>query len=356
MRNFMIILMLPFLLAACGEPSFNVDGMISDGAGKSVVLEKADFSGRWIAIDSAHTSSDGSFYFKTPAPDAPEIFRLALDGKYIYFPVDSTETIKVSAAASAFDTEFNIDGSENARMLEKFEKRIIAFPVSATDAETKNFKRSIYTDFIQPLGASVVSYYILTKTHDGKPLFDPGNDDDTPYYAAVATAFRQFSPQDPRTRLLENVSLENLRRRNANAGRQRVVNAEEIKFFDISLPDPTGSERRLSETVGKGKTVVLVFSLMNHPESPAVNKQLHDIYASGRADIYQVSLDADRYSWREAAANLPWTSVFDANGISGAVTDYNVRNLPVFFIIDRTGSLADRADDFRQLESKLSKF
>lgn len=347
----LILFLLPLLLLACSEPHFKVEGTVAGADDASISLEKADFSGRWITVDSTRTSSAGKFSFKGTAPDAPEIYRLSLDGKYIYFPVDSTETVSVNSDLKAFDTDFTLDGSENARAMEKFEKKLIAFSADQTGRE--DLKRDLFTEFIKPLGASVVSYYILTKTIDGKPLFDPDNDSDARYYGAVATAFKQFRPDDPRTRLLEEVSLRMIRRKNSKNGQQQVLQAEEVKLFDITLPDTDGKERSLSEFAGKGKPVILVFSLMNQAGSPALNAELNAMRVSRDMNIYQVSLDSDLYAWREAARNLPWICVFDNNGASGAAARYNVTSLPTFFIIDSNGDLVDRAASVNELGEKL---
>lgn len=348
----LILFLIPVLLIACSEPHFKVEGTVAGADNTSISLEKADFSGRWITIDSTRTSSTGKFSFKGSAPEAPEIYRLSLDGKYIYFPVDSTETLNIQSSLKAFDTDFTLEGSENARAMEKFEKKLIAFSATGTH-DKEQLKRAVFTEFIQPLGASVVSYYILTKTIDGKPLFDPDNDSDARYYGAVATAFKQFRPEDPRTRLLEEVSLRMMRRRNSKSGQQKVLQAEEVKFFDITLPDTEGKERSLSALTGKGKPVILAFSLMNQAGSPALNAELNALRVTRDMNIYHISLDSDMYAWRDAAQNLPWTCVFDNNGSSGATARYNVTSLPTFFIIDSNGDLVDRAASVNELSEKI---
>ncbi len=50
-------------------------------------------------------------------------------------------------------------------------------------------------DYIRDGQGSIVSYYVLTKTHGGKALFDPEDPSDTKYYAAVATQFQEFRPR-----------------------------------------------------------------------------------------------------------------------------------------------------------------
>lgn len=343
------------MLSSCGEPSFKIKGEIYGAEDKSLVLEKPDFNGNWIAIDSTRTSGKGSFSISRPAPSAPEIFRLSMGDRFVYFPVDSTETITLTSSLADFGAKYTLTGSENAENMARFDMEVTALPKGISPDSLDSFKRNVYTRYLREAQGSVVSYYVLTKVVDGKPLFNPA--DDYKYFAAVATAFSQMRPDDPRTKLLEATAMQQMRRRNSEAGNRLVLEAEELKVIDIDLPDEEGTNRRLSDMVGKGKGVVVMFTLLSHPDSPALNielKRLHDRYA-GSVDFYQVGIDGDMYAWREAARNLPWTTVFDPDGqYSGYLRSYNVSDIPTFFIYDRQGNLTDRAENLDQLSRRLS--
>lgn len=342
------------LFSACGEGKFKIKGEIKDAADMPVVLEKSDFLGQWVPIDSTRTSSSGQFSISRPAPAAPEIFRLSLNGKYIYLPVDSTETITVASSLAAYGSEFTLAGSEKAKTLEAFEKDIVALPANISADSLESFKRSVFTKYLRENQGSIVSYYILTKTIDGKPLFQP--EKDYKYFAAVATGFKETRPNDPRTALLEQTSLKALKERNRNNGRIMQIEAEEITVLDIDLPDENGTHRKLSDIVGKGKPTVVIFSLLTHPDSPAINVELSKLFNAkgGSVNFYQVSIDPDQYAWRDAARNLPWVTVFDADGeYSKAAASYNVSQLPLFFIYSAQGELTDRATSIDELRKKI---
>lgn len=127
-RSTLAAAVLALSLCGCGEARFKINGDIAGADNKSIVLEKSDFHGRWIPIDSARTSSSGSFSISRPAPAAPEIFRLELEGKYIYLPIDSAETVNVESSLASFGTEFSLSGTPKAEMLERFEKDVMALP------------------------------------------------------------------------------------------------------------------------------------------------------------------------------------------------------------------------------------
>ncbi len=340
-------------LAACSEPSFTVKGEIENADGGSIVLEKADHAGFWIPLDSARLSSSGKFSIKRAAPSAPEIFRLRYGNEYVYFPIDSIETVTLKAPANAFATEFTLEGSDNAQQMERFEKELIAFsPMAGNPDSTASFKRHIYSEYLQNSHASVVSYYILTKVVGSKSLF--GEDGDDRYFAAVATAFRQYRPDDPRTALLEDVASRMRRERRSRSGQRTVIEAPEINLVEIELPDEDGNKIKLSEYVGNIPTL-LMFCDLSDAETPAINARLRTRSEQGKFKVYQIGLDKDRLQWRNAAKNLPWATLYGGSPQEAAslAQDYMIPSLPAFFIIDANGNLTARANDVNDALKRL---
>ncbi len=121
-------LLISAFATSCGNDDFKIKGEIYGAENRSVVLAKSDFHGRWVAIDSARVSSSGAFSISRPAPAAPEIFRVEIDGRFIYVPIDSTETVTLTSSLDKFGTEFTLSGSQKAEALERFEK--VLKPVS----------------------------------------------------------------------------------------------------------------------------------------------------------------------------------------------------------------------------------
>lgn len=345
-----------FILSGCGESKFKVKGEIYGADHQSVVLEKSDFNGRWIEVDSTKTSGQGSFSISWPAPVAPEIFRLRLSDNYIYFPVDSTETITVTSSLDKFGSEYELQGSAKAADMARFDKELLSISANTPRDSMASFKKKVYTEYLHDAAGSIVSYYILTKTLPDGPLFDPADPIDYKYFAAVATGFKSSRPNDPRTSLLEQTTLTALKNRNSNLGKYRAIEAEEVTFFDIELPDENGKIKKLSDMVGKGKKTVLIFSLLSDPNSPSMNFELSEILKKNgdTVDFYNVSVDPDQYAWRDAASNLPWTTVFDSDReYSTVLQTYNVTTFPLFYIYDASGDLTERATSVNELRKKL---
>lgn len=340
-------------IVSCSDPSFSVEGTVDGAGGQSLLLEKADYAGVWMPIDSTRLKSGGKFSFEAPAPGAPEIYRLDLDGRYIYFPIDSIENIRIDASADKFATDFTISGTDNAVALGKFEKDLLRASRHLADADSADaFKRRVYSAYLQDAQGSVVSYYILTKTIDGKPLFDPAADNK--YFGAVATAFRNFRPADPRTPLLENIATEGRRRAASAAGKKTVISAQEINCIPISLPDEEGKNVSLTDVAGHGTPTVLIFSDLSDPATRSINSDLQKLVTAGMINVYNVGLDADQLTWRNAARNLPFTTVYaNVSAARDVVTSYNVNALPAIFLIDASGNLKARCADIPDLRARL---
>ena len=343
-----------FAASSCANHRFKVKGEIYGAENKTMVLEKPDFQGRWITIDSVHINRNGGFSVSFPAPMSPEIYRLSLNNQYIYIPVDSVETISLNTSYDKFGSDFSLSGSHNAEMMQNFEKELHKVDFSNADS-VYSFKRGVYSKYLKDAPGSVMSFYILTKIVDGEPLYDPSDRQDAKYFSAVATGFKTSKPDDPRTALLEQTAINALKKRNAEDGNYLKIEAQEIAVIDIEQQDEDGNLVKLSDIVGKGKPVVVIFSLLNQPESPELNMALAKIYRDHQnVEFYNVSLDADQYAWRDAARNLPWVTVYSpGQALSQDAINYNVSQLPSFFIYDRNGELASRPLSLEQLNKAI---
>ena len=134
------------------------------------------------------------------------------------------------------------------------------------------------------------------------------------------------------------------------------VKTTEITFLDIELPDLYSTPIKLSE-ISKGRPVIVNFTAYQAEWSPALNMELNRLYTKYKDNgllIYQISLDADKHFWMNAASNLPWTCVRDPQTVYSQVASlYNVKQLPAIFILDKKGNIIKRSDNIKQLEKDL---
>lgn len=344
-------------IASCShDPKWTVDGKIEGAEGKSMVLEASD-NGRWYAIDTISINSTGQFKASHAAAGYPDIYRLRLDNKTLYFPIDSIETVTVVTNANAFDHDYTLSGSTAAEILMHVDKRVMDAVEHGGAAKLANdtlLKREL-TGMLLGDPAGIVSYYIINKRVGGMPIFDPTNKTDLRVIGAVANAFNQFRPTDPRSAYLKNLFLSN---RPLSSVPTDTIVAQELGLLDIELYDNKGKKQSLTKTAAGNSVVVLNFTAYGMEVSPALNvalNKLYERYHNQGLEIFQVAFDGDEYQWRQAAKNLPWICVYNsaADGDSH-LARYNVGVLPAAFII-KNGSIAERVSDISKIESAVSK-
>ncbi len=358
-KSSLLILLASCLFTACSHSNeWTVNGKI-DGADGEVLLLEASDNGVWYALDSVTLDASGRFKMSHRNMGYPDIYRLRLGNKTVYFPIDSIETVTITCRADAFDTEYTLEGSPSAEQLMAVDRRVM-------DVVARSGVKAVSTDSLLKrdlagiiLGdqTGIVSYYIISKSIGGVPIFDPTNKSDLRIIGAVANAYDQFRPNDPRTRYLRNLYLGN-RKATSEKLRTDTIHAQEVSYFNIDLMDAQGVRHSLKEMVDRGGTVLLNFTLYGVDSSPAFNRHLHNVYQKYHAqglEVYQVGLDEDEYTWRQGAKNLPWVTVYNPP-TSGAinVANYNVTVVPVCFII-KGGEIVERVDDMQQLDAAVAR-
>ncbi len=345
-------------LSAChGSNEWTVDGRIDGADGKTMVVEACD-NGRWYPIDSVTLDGAGRFSISHPAAGYPDIYRLRLGDKMLYFPIDSIETVTVVSKASAFDSDYTIEGSPSAERLMAVDRRLRDAMSRGGIVGDTLLKRELGNMLISD-PANIVSYYIINKRIGGVQLFNPGDRADLRIIGAVANAFDQMRPNDPRTAYLRSLYLNN-RRQSRAAAPGDTMHVREIDIFDMKLYDARGVLHSLADVASKGDVTVLNFTDYSAEQSPSFNRELNKVWERHRADglqIYQVSVEADEYQWRQAAKVLPWIAVYNPATTEGArnLMNYNVTEVPVIYLFNRRGELVRRVDNISALEREVSQ-
>ena len=356
-----IALSLSVLLASCGGGNkWHLNGTITGLSDDDMVVLEGNNQGYWYPMDTIKVSSSGSYSYSHEAQGYPDIYRLRVGDKSVYFPIDSIETVTLSAEAPDIDTRYTLSGSPQAANLVRVDSLIVAAAKDGAASVTANadLKRQL-GQMIVADPAGIVTYYIINKSVAGKPLFNPAVKDDLKMIGAVANAFNERRPEDPRTGYLRRLFLSNRTKSPSQPENTNLPVANEVRAFDIRLFDNTGKEHSLLDVTSKGNVVILNFTAYTADGSPAFNMALNKIYEkyhSQGLEIFQVSLDNDEYAWKQTAKNLPWITVFNGpNDGDKAIRDYNVGSLPAIFIFDRNGDVVDRVTDMASLESAVSR-
>lgn len=315
-----------------------------------VVLERLDAETGWVKVAEAEPDGDGGFELSCDAPEYPDLYRIVCNGKYVYLPVDSTETFTLVAKADDISRGFKLSGSPQADAMTAFEAEARRVEACNNADSTAAFKRRVYERWLKDARGNMFSYFVLMRQM-GDGYFIDYTD---PIYRAVATSFQEYKPDDPHTPLLVERARLGLGEDRKRKGMSTVIEAPESKMVEVKLPGIDGKEIALSSVLGKGKPVILAFGGMTMEDAPGINIELRKLYDAGAADIYQVCLDTDRFRWLESAKSLPWTVVWDPDGAAGrAVVNYNVRSLPAFFVYNAKGELVNSTLDVAALAGLL---
>lgn len=350
-------------LAACDStPRWQVKGTVEGGEGKFLALEASN-GGIWYPLDTITLKSNGKFDFKHEAAGFPDVYRLTVDGQSVYFPIDSIETVNVSANAGNFSSA-SISGTPLAQAFTTVDSLVSAavgrtgsVQAMVKDEELKN--RLANMVLADPSG--IVAYYVINKRVADTPLYNPAERSDLRIIGAVANSYITLRPNDPRTAYLKKLYLSN-RPVAPGAGisdaAASILEANKLSLIDIELLDPAGKKVKLSDVADENSVVLLNFTALTAAESPEFNialAKVYDQYKNRGLKIYQVSIDADEFAWRQSAKNLPWISVYNGANDLTPLLRYNVGAIPVSFIIDR-GTIVERVADHSTLASSLGKY
>ena len=382
-NNFIYRLFTIFLICAaiCGcqkVDTFTIEGTVAGAAGETLYLENTGLSSITI-LDSVKLKTNCKFSFSQPRTVYPEFYRLRLKNQpnqCIHFSVDSTETITFTADANNFETSYSVEGSESSKAFKEIKLAQLdanqelqklrssygmnlipdsMYQESANKA-VNEYKETV-KKYVYGAPVSPAAYFALFQQIDGLWFFDLFNKTDSRAYGAVATSYKRHYPESPRAKHLEHLALQSLKV--TRGERQKTIdlsNAREVDYIDIELPDINGNIVKLSD-IATGKAILINFTAYQTDWSPSFNMKLNELYNKYKDkgfEIYQVSLDSDVHFWKNAVSNIPWVSVRDPQSIHSSIAAiYNVRQLPVFFLLNKKGVMVKRIDSMDTIENDV---
>ena len=366
-------------VTSCTEKKFHVEGSITDAKDSTLYLENMSLNGP-VAIDSVKLGDDGAFSFGERTAEAPEFYRLRIAGQIVNLAIDSTETVRVKASYPTMTTQYEVEGSDDCSKIKELALKqmdlqnriaqIVRAPqlgVEAVDDSVAKvvaaYKDDVKVHYIFKAPMRSYAYFALFQTitlGDAQTLiFNPrSSEDDVKVFAAVATSWDTYYPEAERGKNLHNIAIEGMKNvrilRSKMAQRIDPSKVSSTGIIDIALADNHGVTRRLSQL--KGKVVMLDFHLFASQESPKRIMMLRDLYNKYHAqgfEIYQVSIDPDEHFWKTQTAALPWVSVRAGEDNQNVVADYNVQQIPTFFLISRDNAVYKRDAQVKDLDAEI---
>ena len=367
-------------MTACNERKFHVDGAIENAADSTLYFENMSLNGP-VKVDSVKLSADGSFAFDGKAPTAPEFYRLRIAGQIINIAIDSTETVSVKAKYPTMASQYEVSGSDDcsrikelALMQMQLQNKVDMIAQSqqlgadamgdSINSIVEDYKKVVKTQYIfkEPMKAS--SYFALFQTlyagGQSVLLFNPrSSEQDVKVFAAVATSWDAFYPNEERGENLHNIAIEGMKDVRLARSKQQgpVVDASKVNttgVVDFTLTDNRGNQRRLSSLAGH--VVLLDFHLFAGEGSMQrimMLRELYNKYHAAGLEIYQVSVDSDEHFWKTQTASLPWISTRVDNSTNQVLQMYNVSQVPTFFLLDKNCSVVKRNTQIKDLDAEV---
>ena len=366
---------------ACSNKKFNISGNINGANDSTLYFENMSLNGP-VVVDSVVLSDEGAFHFQGPQPSAPEFYRLRLGRQIINVAIDSTENIKIKADYPTMSAQYDIEGSDDCSRIKELsllqmnlqaQINAIANDVSLNTQSTQDsimnlvnaYKELIKNNYIFKDPKLASSYFALFQTvglgYNNVLVFNPrANENDVKVFAAVATSWDTYYPEAERGLNLHNIAIEGMKNiRILQAQRNKTIDPNlviESGVIEIALEDDKGVTRKLTDL--KGKVVLLDFHIFASSSSTERIMSLRNIYNKFHdrgLEIYQVSVDSDEHFWKTQTAALPWICVRDPEGVnSPLMRQYNLLDIPTFFLITRDNVLDKRDAQIKNLEAEIA--
>ncbi len=378
-KHLIASLVLLLALAGCreGGGKFHIVGQITDAKDTMLYLDHLTLDRGAVPVDSVKLKEAGDFSFSGRNEGNPEFYRLRIGNQLINLSVDSTETITVKASLPNMAYGYRVEGSGNCDTIrlmtimlrdlrneirETMDDRTLTVGEREEIArqKIKAYKDNVKMQYIQNRYDKASSYFAMFQMFEGSMVFDPVSDaSDVTWFSAIANAWMDKWPGQPRTENLTNIAL-----RGHRNTRKKVIElslddekVSETGIIDMAFPDISGRERRLSDL--KGNVVLLDFtaySLKNSQERIMALRTIYNKYHARGLEIYQVSLDSDEHYWKTMCRQLPWVCVWDKNGTDNDIVSiYSLQQIPTWFLIDRNCDLVGRQEFLGELEEEIQK-
>ena len=335
---------LVLLTAACAKNTAIV-GNLHEGAEKEVIVKLLDVN-RFQVLDTVKTDAKGEFQYKLNiAKGKPEFIYLFYGDRQIAsLLLSKGDKVKVNTDTLGV---YSVEGSDESLKLQQVEKDYAAFMKEMQRILDKDY------DVDAALSRCYINYYrdrvkyVVSNSHSLTVV--------PVLFQQVNPSFQVFSQSTdgilmnsicdslktvyPESRYVNALEKEAARRIALMDVENRVRNANEVGYVDISLPGIDGKSVKLSESLGK---VTMVYFWASTAEQKMFNLDgvlpLYQEFHKKGFEVYAVSLDSDKSAWAAAVRNqnLPWINVCDTRGAqSPYVSSYGVGSLPmVWFIVD----------------------
>jgi hypothetical protein len=319
-----------------------------DGAPDAVLVLKQLNGNAADVLDTVKTDASGHFRYKVKVAEGnPEfVYVYKGDSRLASLLLESGEKAVVSADTLG---SYTVEGSAGSALLEKGDRAFREFLAEllnlgesgAGNAEVnraylKHYRES--TRFVLENCKSLAVIPVLYESYNGTPVtFVSIND--ALVFRSVCDSLKTVYPDSKYVKALEQ---ETARRENMFEISNRLKNAEEVAYPNLSMPSINGEKVDLYSL--DAKVVMVYFWSVSDATHKMFNlevmKPLYEKYHPLGLEIYAVCVDSDKVAWAQTvkAQDLPWINVNDGLGVaSRSLSLYNVQNVPACILVSQTG-------------------
>lgn len=328
-------------------------------------------------VDSAIATPGGRFNLVGQAKE-PTFFVFRLnDSSFVDLLARKGQKIEIIGDARNLSRSYNVDGSPDSKLIQQLyyyyyqvNDRLdslahqykmhqgqsdfdsIKQELDSINAALKTDYRRFISSFIEQHDTSFAALMALGQFYGQTPLLDI--DRDIQYFDKVETSLTIRYPNSKQLHKIKRMK-QDLR----EIKLQKQVLSGNLPAPEIALPNPQGDTIRLSDY--RDSYVLLWFWASWSPEC---QRQYHNIMANyykyhrNGFEVFAVSLDEDKEAWQEAIRKN-YLNVIHVSDLkfweSEAAKTYNIRSLPVNYLIDPKGYIIDQNLQGEALGERLFK-
>ena len=360
----LLIVTLALLFSCSKKNEFVIEGKITNAAGKYLYLDELKLMANHT-VDSVKINKNGEFRFKGKVL-FPTFYLLKLsENNFITLLVDTVEKVQVFADAANFSREYVVAGSDGSSLVQELNDHLSVtkhkldsirsltvlyrnhqnYPELKMNWEqelgqVKKSQIDYSANFVQQHPFSMASVLALYQKFDDNSYVIQ----DLQSLKVAASALNSVFPQSEHVQALYSNTLK-LMKDEQSMKLHHLIQQAGTNSPDIVLPGPDGKNIALSSL--QGKYVLLQFWAAVDRGSRIQNPVLTELYKKYKGkkfEIYQVSVDTDRFEWVDAIDkdNLSWINVGDMKGSISALNNYNVQKVPFNYLLDPEGKIIAR--------------
>ena len=362
------------LAVSCGR-SAKIDAAVSGLSSSDVVVKLLNIN-KFEVLDTVTTDAAGKLSYKVDIEKGqPEfVYLFHNDVKIASMILQSGDKVVVETDTLG---NYTVEGSEESLKLAQVERdyaAVLARMTAMVKASNESSDESALEKLRKDLGQEYVTYYrncvkyVMTNSHSLSvvPIFYQNLADNLPVFSQSTDAIHFKNIADsleityPESKYVKALRAEAEKRMQYLELESRIMNAQQISFPEIELPDLQAQKRKLSEV--DSKVIMVYFWSASNADQKMFNldmlKPIYEEFHGKGFEIYQVSLDVDKGMWARVVKEqgLPWINVCDTrSAASPYAAAYNIPALPAAFII-ADGELVDgKVVDAASLRKLLKK-